>query len=277
MPKAAADRLDALFAHFSLTAQVFNTGPVCGIHDLDEPEVGHLHLIRAGQLDVHHGGRPAIAIREPTLLLYPRPMAHRFIADRDGGTDLTCARLRFVGGASNPIAAALPDWVAIPLSTLGWTASLFDLVFHEAAHDYCGRQVVLDRLFEVVFVQVLRSLMDQGDLRAGMLAGLAHPKLRMALIAMHEAPAREWTLDALAQTAGMSRSAFANAFRETVGEPAGAYLQRWRIGLVQQALRQGQALKRVADAVGYGSEAALSRAFKAQTGVSPREWRAASR
>ena len=71
----------------------------------------------------------------------------------------------------------------------------------------------------------------------------------------------------------MSRTMFANGFRDIVGCTPGAYLQRWRIGLAQKRLRQGQALKHIAAEVGYGGEAALSRAFAAHTGPSPREWR----
>jgi transcriptional regulator GlxA family with amidase domain len=132
---------------------------------------------------------------------------------------------------------------------------------------------LLDRLFEVLLIQILRHLMDNGQAQVGMLAGLAHPRLRLAMIAMHERPAEEWSLEALAARAGMSRSVFANAFRDTVGCTPGAYLQRWRVALVQQALRQGRALKLIADEVGYGSESALSRSFKASCGLSPREWK----
>jgi len=110
-----------------------------------------------------------------------------------------------------------------------------------------------------------------------MLSGLSHPRLRGALVALHESPASDWTLDALAREAGMSRSVFAAAFRETVGTTPGQYLQDWRIALAQQALRRGRPLKVVAADVGYGSETALSRAFKAQTGQSPRAWRNALR
>ena len=270
---AMTDRLDALFRHFALSAELFHTGRTREFMALDEPGLGHLHVVRDGALDVHHDGRPALAVREPTLLLYPRPMPHRFVADIDTGVDLACARLRFQGGAAHPIAEALPAFVALPLSSLGWTASLLDALFHEAEHDYCGRRVVLDRLFEVLFVQVLRTLMHAGNLRAGLMAGLAHPRLRLALVAMHEQPAHDWSLDTLAQRAGMSRSAFAEAFRVEVGETPGAYLQRWRIALAQRALREGRGLKLIAGDVGYGSEAALSRAFKAQTGVPPRLWK----
>jgi transcriptional regulator GlxA family with amidase domain len=96
---------------------------------------------------------------------------------------------------------------------------------------YRGRQAMLDRLFEVVLIQVLRQLMERGNARAGVLAGLAHQRLRLALIAMHEQPEQpeqEWSLESLADTAGMSRSVFANTFRDTVGTTPGACLQRCR-------------------------------------------------
>ena len=123
--------------------------------------------------------------------------------------------------------------------------------------------------------QVFPRFLEAGQTGAGMLAGLSHPRLRLALVAMHENPAQDWSLEALAARAGMSRSVFANAFRDTVGCTPGAYLQRWRIGLAEQALRRGRTLALIADEVGYGGEAALSRAFKAQTGLSPRQWREA--
>lgn len=99
----------------------------------------------------------------------------------------------------------------------------------------------------------------------------------VALVAIHESPAQAWTLEDLADVAGMSRSVFAASFREAMGTTPGQYLQGWRVGLAQQALRQGRPLKRIADDVGYGSEAALSRAFKAHTGQSPRQWRGQAR
>lgn len=76
--------------------------------------------------------------------------------------------------------------------------------------------------------------------------------------------------------AGLSRSVFATTFRETVGTTPGQYLQGWRVRLAQKALLRGRPLKVIATEVGYGSEAALSRAFKAQSGQSPRKWKAGS-
>src|SRR5690606_3846402 len=143
----------------------------------------------------------------------------------------------------------------------------------EAFERRCGHRAMVDRLFEVVMIQLLRQLMERGELRGGMLAGLGHARLRNAIVAMHEAPARDWSLEELAATAGMSRSVFAASFREVVGQTPGQYLQGWRVALAQPALRRGRPLKVVAGEVGYGSEAALSRVFKAHSGLSPRAWK----
>lgn len=273
-----ADRLAALLQHFAVRAQAFHAGALCGINTLEATEpLGQLHLIRDGQVEVRHGTRLALKINEPSLLLYPRPMAHRFITDRLRGADFACAHLQFEGGSASPIAAALPPFVCLPLAQLAGSAPVLALLFEEARATNCGRQVMLDRLFEVLLVQILRQLMEQGQVQAGLLAGLSDPQLRLALVAMHESPQHDWSLERLAAQAGMSRTVFANRFRDTVGCTPGIYLQRWRISLAQKALRQGHPLKLIAADVGYGSEAALSRAFKAQTGQGPREWRQAGR
>ena len=269
-----ADRLEALLERFSVRAQMFHAGTLCGINDLaPEADTGQLHLVKRGAVTVSHSGGADLRIDQPSLLLYPRPLAHRFEMDTRDGADLACAHLRFEGGSASPIAATLPAVVCLPLAQLGGSRDVLALIFEEAFEQRCGRRALLDRLFEVVLIQVLRHLMDSGQAQVGMLAGLAHPRLRLAIIAMHERPAEEWGLQALASQAGMSRSVFANSFRDTVGCTPGVYLQRWRVSLVQQALRQGRSLKLLADEVGYGSESALSRSFKASCGLSPREWK----
>jgi AraC-like DNA-binding protein len=267
------DRLQALFEHFAVSARTFNAGALCGINTVENDGThGQLHLVRWGDVEVRYG-RNVARVREPSLLLFPRPLAHRFITDEQRGADLVCAHLRFEGGAGNPIAASLPPFLCLPLAQLRGSEAVLELLFAEASAHYCGRQALLDRLFEVVLIQVLRHLMESGQARAGMLTGLSHPQLRKAIVAIHEEPQKEWSLEQLGARSGMSRSVFANAFRDTVGMTPGAYLQRWRIGLAQQALLRGQSLKHIAQDVGYGSEAALSRAFKAQSGKSPRAWR----
>ena len=114
-----ADRLQALLAHFAVSARTFQAGALCGINALDgSGPYGQLHLIRAGDVEVRHAKGEPLHITEPSLLLYPRPMAHRFITDAERGADFVCANLSFEGGNANPIAAALPPFVCLPLKQL---------------------------------------------------------------------------------------------------------------------------------------------------------------
>ena len=268
------DRLDSLLQRFSVSARMFHSGPLCGIHDfVPEPGLGQLHLVRRGPVGITHAGGAELLVEEPSLLFYPRPMAHRFATDTTTGADMACAHVRFNEGANNPLADALPAFVMMPLAELAGTAEILEALFGEATGQRCGRQAIVNRLFEVVLIQILRQLMAAGRADAGLLAGLAHPQLARSLVAMHERPAQAWSLEQLANAAGQSRSAYASLFRKTIGCTPGDYLAQWRVSIAQDWLRKGRALKWIAEEVGYGSEAALSRAFKARCGLSPRDWK----
>lgn len=274
MTESRTDRLDALLNHFPVRARAFHAGALCGITDFAPTgDAGQMHLVRRGELKVIHDGQPPLQVSVPSLLLYPRPTARRFVTDAGRGADLVCAQLQFDGGAANPLANALPDVVCVPLDNIAGAEPVLALLYAEAFGNNCGRHALIDRLFDIVLIQLLRHLMESDQVAGGMLGGLSHPKLRKALVSMHEQPREEWSLDALAAVSGMSRSVFAGTFRSVVGCTPGAYLQSWRVRLAQQALLQGRKLKMIAVDIGYGSEAALSRAFKAQCGVTPREWR----
>jgi AraC-like DNA-binding protein len=272
---APQDRLDALLKHFSLSARMFHSGPLCGVVDFDEQDAGYLHVIRKGPLRVTHRHEGDLCIHAPTLLFYPRPLGHRFIADKTVGAEMTCASVRFASGGASPIARALPPIVALPLDEIPVIAQSVEVLFAEALVPQCGRQSVVDRLFEVVIIQLIRHLMNARAVNAGLLAGLAHPQLQRALIAMHEAPEKPWSLESLAACAAMSRSAFAATFRDVAGITPGDYLASWRIALAQTMVKQGRAMKHIAADVGYGSEVALSRAFSARVGMSARAYKAA--
>lgn len=268
------DRLDALLRRFTVSARMFHSGPLCGIHDFAaEPGLGQLHLLQDGLVEVTHARSGPIQVTQPSLLFYPRALPHRFSTDAQVGARLACAQVRFQEGAANPLAQALPEFVLLPLSDLDGSHEVLNLLFKEAFEQRCGRQAIVNRLFEVVLIQILRRLMATDIAHTGLLAGMAHPQLARSLVALHEQPGAAWSLEALAREAGMSRSAYAQQFRSIVGCTPGDYMADWRLSLAQQSLRQGRALKLIAAEVGYGSEAALSRAFKARCGLSPREWR----
>lgn len=279
----AVDRLQGLLSRFSVSARLFHSGPLCGITDFADNGMGQLHLVRRGPLEVHHAGE-VVHVTEPSLLFYPRPLAHRFVSDAHVGADMACANLAFGGAASagvamastHPIARSLPRFVPLPLAALPGAAPVLDLLFDEAFAQRCGRQIVVDRLFDAVVVLLLRHLLDSGLIHEGPLAGLGHPQLAKAIVAMHDEPATPWTLETLATRAGMSRSRFAEVFSQIVGETPAAYLAQYRITLAQQALLRGEGLERIAQQVGYGSAAALSRAFSSALGTSPSRWKSRS-
>ena len=273
----AFDRLDALLQRFSVSAQMFHAGALCGINDFPSTEgCGQLHLIRHGGVEVRHGSRGRIMIEQPSLLFYPRSLRHRLITDKKQGADMACANVVFNAGAANPIARALPKIVIMPLNEVDGAAPVLEVLFREAfANAACGRGHIVNRLFEVVLILILRTLMNRGTVEEGLLAGMAHPRLAKALVAIHESPHKSWSLDQLATRAGMSRSHFATVFHQVVRTPPGDYLACYRVSVAQDLLRRGEPVKSIAGAVGYGSTAALSRAFTAITGQSPRAWKAA--
>lgn len=267
------DRLDALLHRFSVTAHMFHSGPLCGITEYKpRRDYGQIHLVRSGVVQIDHGARKRERVDEPSLIFYPRPLPHRFITDRKDGADLACANVSFNGGEINPLAQALPPCVVMPLKDVDGAAPVLDVLFREAFSQQCGRQHIVDRLFEVVIVLIIRTMLDRGSVSAGLLAGLSDRHISKALVAIHAQPERAWTLESLAKQAGLSRTQFAALFRERTGSTPADYLARYRISVAQAMLRKGLSLKLVTDKVGYGSTAALSRAFSSLTGHSPREW-----
>lgn len=139
----------------------------------------------------------------------------------------------------------------------------------------CGHRVVVDRLFEIVLIQLLRWILDSVDElgpSTGLFTGLADPYLTPALIAMHESPGEDWTLVAMAHEANMSRSAFAARFKDVLGVAPGEYLTQWRLTVAQHRLQEGATVAEAARELGYTLPSSFSRVFAQHLGVSPRHW-----
>jgi AraC-like DNA-binding protein len=277
---APIDRLSALLERFRVRAHLFHAGELCGVtHFAAEPGRGFLHVLRRGEMVVSHRARSGaprkVRISEPTLLFYPRPLAHDFHNAPIDGADFVCATVDFEGGAQHPLASALPPMLVLPLRQVEGLEHTLALLFAETERLRCGNRILADRLFEVLILQLLRWLLDhpeQGDLPPGLLTGLAHPRLALALTALHERPGEEWTLAAMAQAAGMSRSAFAAAFKLHTGSTPADYLAQWRMAIAQDLLRKGVPVKVAAGQLGYQSAASFSRAFTKIVQQSPRLW-----
>lgn len=278
---APLDRLSAVLDRFRVRASLFHAGALCGVTHFDaRPGRAFLHVLRDGQLEVRHKARSGaprrLVVTEPTLLFYPRPLEHDFHNPPREGADFVCATLDFEGGAAHPLVQALPAVIVLPLRAVDGLEATLDLLFAETVRVRCGQRLLADRLFEVLVLQLLRWLVDhpeQAEVPPGLLLGLGHPRLARALTALHERPGADWSLAAMAQVAGMSRSAFADAFKAEVGCPPATYLLQWRVALAQSMLRQGRSVKEAADALGYASAASFSRAFTQQAGQPPTAWR----
>jgi AraC-like DNA-binding protein len=269
------DRLDALLQRFSVSARMFHSGPLCGVTEVPaRAGLGQLHLIKRGPIEVQLGACRRELIDTPSLVFIPRWLPHRLIPDSKAGSETVCAHVMFNGGALNPIAQALPAMITMPLDELAAATPVLEVLFQEALAESSGRQQIIDRLFEVVLVMILRALLSRALVDERLLAGMTHPRIAKALVAIHKTPERQWSLIQLASLAGMSRSRFAAVFHEMVGTTPGDYLTKFRICAAQELLRRGMPLKMAAVEVGYGSTAALSRAFTSLCGMSPRRWKA---
>jgi AraC-like DNA-binding protein len=267
------DRLVSLLKWFELRARVFQTGPLCRSETFDAGDgLSYIHVLRGGRMLVETSGQTPAQLDEPSLVFYMAPTTHHLLPQGDGA-ELVCASFEFGAGLHNPLVMALPEMVLVRLADLPNVTATLEVLFKEASEEHCGRQAILDRMSEVLIIQLLRELMDQGRIQFGLLAGLSDPRLAKAINALHADPARAWTLEGLASIAGMSRARFAANFHETVGATPMAYLAEWRLSAARSLLRLGKSVQLVADQVGYSSASALSRAFTAQTGLSPREWR----
>ncbi|MFM9852229.1 MAG: cupin domain-containing protein [Sphingomonadaceae bacterium] len=267
------DHLSSLFGHFTPTARAFFSGNLCTVAAFDDPDgLGHLHILKSGRLRVSSPGHEPIDVSEPCIMLVPRYAPHRFEPDRHEGADLICATIEIGGGRGNPIALGLPELLIVPVKQVATIAPTLELLLAEAFAEHDGRQVALDRLFEYLVVQVIRHVVGAGIVSGGVLAALADPRLARAVTAMHDTPERLWTLDDLAEVAGMSRTVFARHFRTVAGSTPMDYLTRWRMTIAQNLLRKGKPIKTVASAVGYESPAALTRTFAKVVGASPRQW-----
>lgn len=279
---APNDRLAPLLDRFRIRAHLFHTGPLCGMTAFDaQPGRGFLHVLRRGEMGVTHrdpGARPQhIQVDEPSLLFYPRPLDHAFHNAPTEDSDFACATLDVGTGSEHPLMRALPPVIVLPLDTVPTLAPSLDLLFAEVDQARCGDRLLIDRLFEVVLIQLFRWLFDhvaELGMPRGLLAGLADPELAPVLTAMHEHPEYAWSIERLASEARMGRSAFAERFKRVVGETPANYLADWRILIAQDLLRRGNPVGHVASEVGYATTPAFSRAFAQRVGQSPREWAA---
>jgi AraC-like DNA-binding protein len=262
------------------------------------------HVITEGSCFASIVGEPPIRVEAGDVVAFPQGDAHvlssapgmrggpgldeilhadqRFpvtVSLRGGGAERTTVVCGFLGCDArpfNPLLANLPRLLHVRGGERATVLRrLVELALAESSAPRSGSECVLSRVSELLFVEVVRQYADAlPPENAGWFSGLRDPTVGRALERIHARPAHPWTLEELAKESAASRSILAERFTHFVGIPPIQYLAEWRMQLAANLLRSSTAtLAEIAERVGYGSEAALSRAFKRLTGATPASFR----
>ena len=192
-----------------------------------------------------------------------------------GGRCVVGGHFAFAGNHASILLGVLPPIVHLKTetdkATLRWSLERMML---ELRNPQPGGALVDQQLATMLLVQALRLFLAEGaNGGVGWLFALADKQMSTAIGCMHEDPANRWTVEELAQRAGMSRSNFALRFKETVGESPMEYLTRWRmLKAADRLANSGDSIAEIAASLGYESESAFSTAFKRVMGCSPRQY-----
>ena len=264
--------------------------------DIPAAANGPLHMVLNGECVVISGGKE-ISLRAGDAILLPHGGRHQML-DRpstvpepgpemlhclmenddleipDCATRMLCGHFEWDSAFDHPFFRQLPELIVVrgvfgrPDS--GRFRAIIDLISAEKSDGHPGSSAVADRMGEVLFVCLLRSWMIDQNTARGVLATINDPRLSRALRYIHQNPERDLDLNLLATVAGMSRTSFAVHFREVMGTPPATYLAEWRMLTARRLLLQTElATSDIVSRVGYGSDAAFSRAFKRRFGETP--------
>ena len=201
------------------------------------------------------------------------------VAHYGGGgapTTIVCGSLSFDRASLKPITQLMPDFILIKADQAHTLAlhNTMQALSLEMAEQAPGSAVVATRLAEVLFIQVLRThIASEPQRKNGWLRAIFDPQIGTALSAVHNSVNTPWTVESLAEAAGMSRSAFAAHFKELLGQTPLEYVTEWRMQKAIKLLQQrDKKLIDIARLVGYESDAAFSKAFKRVVGANPGEY-----
>jgi AraC-like DNA-binding protein len=245
-------------------------------------DMGSLHIIDEGELLLRVDGYPQVEqVSRGDVVLLPRGDSHH-ISDAAGNDAAEparwlCGTFTIGDPQASHLLGSLPAVIILRgaggPALEGLEVARRMLVF-EMESPSQGSAVMVARILDLIFIQILRTWAAGTDAEPNWLAGAFDPQIGLALSAIHRDPGHEWTVEELARACSLSRSAFAARFLARVGKPPAAYLAHVRLDAATGLLRDTSLpVTRIAQSVGYTSEAAFSRAFKNRYGAPPARWR----
>jgi AraC-like DNA-binding protein len=269
---------------------------------------GRLHVVIVGGCWLQTDGDTPVRIEAGDVVLFPRGAAHSLsdipgrptmplaefpreqIGDRTyhlevegpgSETLMACCTMRFEEPAAYPLLAMMPSAFILERAAISDPVlpTLLDAMADEVMAARLGSSTVLARLADLVVIRVIRSWVENDEhAMTGWPAAVRDPNIGRALSAFHRRPGEAWSVSTLSAMAGLSRTVFFERFSILTGVSPARYMRQWRIRLAATRLKAGaRSIGEIAVQVGYGSDAAFSRAFKRDTGVSPGAIRATER
>ena len=243
--------------------------------------------LEAGDLTLVTGQLAYQLVSEPTAPA--KPIGAALTTARRGpppevemanSTSFVCGIYRFAVEPIHPFFAELPPLIHVPAHQIAAHEPMYAaqrLLSAELAYANTepGKSILTDRLVDVMFYYILRQWVNSHRAQGASWVNAYHnPYLRNALVAIHEDPAHPWQVEELAQKASLSRAAFAQRFKELLGDTPVNYVTKVRIQKSMELLvRTEESIEWIAESVGYGTGFALSKAFKRIAGVSPQHYR----
>jgi AraC-like DNA-binding protein len=236
-----------------------------------ETGAAHVCIVTKGALRIEGGESTSVVIDTGDLVMLPRGAGDLRLAASAVPVTMVLCRFRFDPDSLRGMVSALPKCIHIRQAEgAGWLEGIVHFLMIEAGDIQPGAALMVSRLIDLVVIRTLRSWIHQGP-ASGWLGGLADPRIANALKAIHERPMQRWSIETLAAIAGMSRSSFCERFTALVGRSPLRYNNEWRLALARDLLAKRDArVGEIGLSIGYESEAAFSRAYKALFGHSPR-------
>jgi len=269
---AAGDLLSQVLSQIRLTGdRVYLSRPQVEERIELQARAAHVCVLKEGRLKISCGTEPAAMMESGDVVLLPRDPKELAITVLEGPATLVVCRFWFDAGSLRAMLFALPWLIHIRRAdAAAWAEGLVHYLLLEADDGQPGGALMISRLIDLIVIRTLRTWVHQGR-AAGWLGGLSDARIARALRKIHEQPLQRWSIDALAGIARMSRSNFSERFTALVGRSPLRYQNEWRLTLARDMLANRSArVGEVGRAIGYESEAAFSRAYKAFFGRTPR-------